>query len=402
MMNKKVNCTEKAKLDASAVSFRILVLLFWTQHTIFSFIVEIVERLPVVGYMSDLVMPIMFLFSIVFAMPWMVSYIRVKDVMLYFVFLSIVLLTIVIYPDTSKYIIKDIQRILIASVPIYFIGVSYSHELCKRDLYYASLIGVFVMFLYQFYALSNGRELSSDNMSAAYYTLPSVMYLIHWTFEHKKIHNYVAVVLGFVLMLAFGTRGPILALLIFLAISILISTFKSRSIFVKLFFLIVISFFVFVLSVESILLNLSKRLSELFEDAGFSVRIMDLFIEGEIAHSSGRDLLSEQILEKISQNPIIGYGFMGDRPILGFYVHNIILELWCSFGVILGSVFILLMTVIPLKASIKKHDKIISNFIIMLFCMVFVKLMFTSSYVVEPYLFLMLGISVNNLRRKDL
>ena len=384
----------------SIKAFRLLVVVVWTQYTILNFVVEIVKRMPFINILSDYVMTIVVVALALLSLPWMIKKMRAADVIFYLVCATIVLGTMLLVYANSMYIKEEAWRILGTVVPLFFIGVSYSHEISKKDLFWSSLFGTIVVFAYQIYSLSLGRELENDNMYAAYNVLPSVMYLIYWALEHKKLKFWLVGVASVIMIFLFGTRGPVLASLVFLLIGIFFYIIMQKSQLARVFYLVVFVVVIIIVSSQDFLLNAAEFLSEKFEDIGFSTRVFDRFIEGEIAESKGRETLYSQIIIAIKERPILGYGLMGDRPIIGFYVHNLFLELWCHFGVILGSVIILAIICIPVVALIKVRKSDEFGFVLMLSCLVFTKLMFSGSYIFEPYLFLLLGISVSLIRNK--
>ena len=393
------NGLQSKNQSISIIAFRLLVVVVWTQYTILSFVVEIVERMPFINILSDYVMTIVVVALALLSLPWMIKKMRAADVIFYLVCATIVLGTMLLVYANSMYIKEDAWRILGTVIPLFFIGVSYSHEISKKDLFWASLFGTIVVFAYQIYSLSLGRELENDNMDPAYKVLPSVMYLIYWALEQKKLKFWLIGVAAVIMMFLFGTRGPVLASLVFLLLGIFFTIIMQKSQLAKAFYLVVFVVVIIIVSSQDFLLNAAEFLSEKFEDIGFSTRIFDQFIEGEIAESKGRETLYSQIIIAIKERPILGYGLMGDRPIIGFYVHNLFLELWCHFGVILGSAIIIAIICIPVAALIKVRKSDEFGFVLMLICMVFVKLMFTGSYLDEPYMFFLIGVSLGINRR---
>ena len=110
--------------------------------------------------------------------------------------------------------------------------------------------------------------------------------------------------------------------------------------------------------------------------------------------SNSRTVLKEKTLDAISENPVWGYGIMGDRVVLGTYCHNIFLELLCDFGVVLGTLFIVALVAIIFIAIRKTWKTEYFFFVSGMIIAVVVKLMFSNSYIVEPDFFFMLGISI--------
>lgn len=286
------------------------------------------------------------------------------------------------------------------SVPLYFIGVAYDHDEMKKDLYWCSLLSVITMFMYQLYVLSTGRVLESDNMSASYNILPSVMYLIYWAVDNNSTKNWVIAIAASVLPFVFGTRGAILAVLVFLAICVIYRVLRLENIAVKIIVILLCVGGVAYIATGDRILNWAMFMSDFFGEIGFSTRIFDFIIEDELATSEGRENLNELVWTAITDNPVYGYGFMGDRTVIGFYTHNYVLEMLCSFGLVMGSIFVLISMGLPIVAFLKNRKDTGSWVLIMMACLVFIKLMLSGSYVYEANFYLLLGMSVGALRTK--
>lgn len=378
--------------------FRILLVVFWTQFTILKFVTEIIERMPIIGVISDYIKPALFLSLIALSLPYIISRIKLIDFLYYLFVVLLILGTLLVYPDSSEYIFEYLWQILGLSVPVYFLGVAYDHEKSKKDLYWGSLFGVIAVFAYQLYVLSTGRMLESDNMSASYNVLPSIMYLIYWAICNNRMKLWVFAGIAATLSFIFGTRGPILAIMIFLAIGIIYKVSRIKNLVLKIFAILLIISLVGYMLYGDTILNLAMFLSDKFGDIGFSTRIFDFIVDEQIAESVGREKLNETVFNAIKQNPIYGYGFMGDRAIVGFYTHNIILEILCSYGIVCGGLLMAFLVTFPIIVIVKSRNESSTWFLIMLECMVLLKLLFSGSYVYEPYFYFLLGISVGMSR----
>lgn len=379
--------------------FRLLVMVFWIQHTVLRFVTVAIGRMPIIGVFADLIVPVLFIGLIAFSMPYLFHQIKLSDFLFWLSACLVILATLLIYPDSSEYIFPELWRILGLSVPLFFIGIAYEHEESKRDLYWCSLLGVAVVFAYQLYVLSTGRVLNDDNMNVAYNILPSIMYLIYWAVDNNGAKNWMLAVAGSFLMFIFGTRGAILAALVFLSICIIFNILKCKNIVLKLFLILLCVFLVIYISSGDGIIRWAMFMSEKFSEIGFSTRVFDFIVEDELANTSGRDAIAEKIFVAITQDPFGGYGFMGDRSIVGTYCHNIVLEILCSYGIVFGGIgiiTILSMVVLSIKRS---WGNPVSWLMVMSACLVFVKLMFSSSYVFEPYFYMLLGLSIGSTRR---
>ena len=380
--------------------FRFLVLVFWTQHTILKYVEEVIERLPFVSRFAPFFIPVLFMSLLALSLPYIVRQLRKADVLFALSVVLVVVMTLLTYPDSKEYIYPQLWRIFGMSVPLYFVGVIYDNEETKKDLFWCSLVGVLVAFLYQLYSLASGRVLESDNMNASYNVLPSVMYLIYWATINNGLKNWMIAFVASALPFVFGTRGPIIAIAVFSALGLIYRFSKIKNIAVKIVLILIVCVIAVYISSGNRILEWAEILSKRFGEIGFSTRIFDYLIEEQLAESAGREKLTEAVWKAIKQNAILGYGFMGDRSIISPYVHNIVLEYWCSYGVFFGSAVIVMTAVMPLKAVVRARDTDDSWLIMMFTCMVFIKLMLSSSYVFEPYFYMLIGLSIGVLRKQ--
>lgn len=395
-----VSQLQKKKQPYYLIAFRILLVLVWTQETVLRFVRAVIERVPVIGNFSDIFIPACIILALVVAIPWFLKNLKGTDILFYLGIVVLVLGTIAIFDNNAKYLEEEWWQILIAAAPFYFIGVGYSYRNCSRDLFWCSAIGVAVVFMYQVFKLSRGRILEEDDMDTAYNLLPSVMYLIYYASYRKKRIFWLVAGAASLVMFVFGTRGPILCIIVYICALVMNKTLRSRKMNKILLISVVLIGVIVIFSNEKTLMAISDIMSGIFGKLGFSTRIFDFFSAGQATVSVGRDILTEKVLYYIVENPIVGYGFTGDRYLLGVYCHNLILELWCHFGVIVGSLLLLMIMVLVLVTLVKCcNNPKIFKFALMLSCMIFVKLMVSGSYTIEPYFYFMLGAFVSIIRK---
>lgn len=381
--------------------FRLMVMVFWLQNTFFYFALELIERIPFIGQFSTMLLPVTYALLIITSSSYIFSRMHKEDILLYFAVFLIALCTLFIYPDSSSYIFPQLGRIFKA-VSVFYLGVAFDYKESKRDLFWCSIISVITVFAYQLYVLSTGRVLTEDNMNTAYNTLPSVMYLIFYAFCNKKIKLWILALGCVLLFFVFGTRGPLIALFVYLGICAVYYIIKLKNDLLKVFLIISLFIFVFYISSQNRIILWATTMSEWFSQIGFSTRIFELIIEEELANSSGRDELIDLVINAIANRPFRGYGFMGDRAILGKYCHNIIFEFLCSYGIVFGGFALGLIAVLLINAFNKsKRMNDIRFLFIMFTCMVMIKLFFSGSYVFEPYFYLLLGLSFGIIRRQQ-
>lgn len=382
-------------------AFQVLLFMVWTRSTALGYVIIVLRRLPLIGFLGTYIYPVAICCLVLVALPWFRKHIRGGDILWYLGVLLLVLVTLLFYEENAPHLEEQLSKILLTTLPMLFVGLCYNHERDKNVLFWASLIGVVGQVFYQLYRLNSGRVMLEDDMHAAYEVLPSAMVLIYSAFEKKMMRHWILAIFAMFFQFSYGTRGPILCMLVFVSIAVLLQIRTSKNAvgrIVSVILLLTVIFYVF--SGEN-LQNVANQLSIQFSKWGFSTRIFDLFIEGNISDDTGRNTLLMRAWDSLMEHPVFGLGLMGDRVVLGVYVHNIFLELLCNFGLLFGPILILVVVLVPLRAVFRnKGDKRLLLFLIMLICMNFVKLCLSSSYILEQQFFFMMGVCIAVVRQK--
>ena len=266
--------------------FSIFLALVWGMNTIFNYVIVVISKLPLIGFVSELVYPLCITLCVVLALPYLKDKLKLQDFLIYFIMVAILLSTFVFHPENSEYLQEEYMSI-ISFMLFFFVGVCFDLEDNKKLLFWLSLIGIIIAFLYESYFLGSGREKEAGyDMNTAYNLLPSVMYLIYYALLNKKFRYWFLVFMGIMFEFRQGTRGPILCIIIFLGVGIIYSIAKTQNVLKKLIGIILVGLAVVVLGFTDVLLNVAIALSDSFEEAGYSTRIFDIFIEGMIEDDS--------------------------------------------------------------------------------------------------------------------
>ena len=202
---------------------------------------------------------------------------------------------------------------------------------------------------------------------------------------------------GIVMIFTLGSRGAMLAVIIGIVFYILINSRLSVK---NILYFIPLTLITIFLS-TNFLLSL-ERFNLLLQYLNINSRTLNLLLAGNASSDSGRGKLFEYSISGIINNPIIGTGMAGDREVLGAYTHNLFTELLLQYGLIVGSFFIFIIIYYLLKSFLYKNkNELYYVFFATFFSNGFMKLMFSSSYLMEPMFFVMLGLSflVINKRR---
>ena len=191
------------------------------------------------------------------------------------------------------------------------------------------------------------------------------LFLVLYYLNRSKI-DLISFLISLVMIILQGSRGAlgcIISTFFLLAIFYFVKT-RKQTIKKQLGKALVISIFlVSFLGLFSVGASFSSNLSVnslRFLRIDYS-RSIQLLLEGRIDDGSGRERIWDTAGEAIQNEVLLGYGFYGDRNIIGKklifgYPHNFILEVFLQFGVPLGIVFVLFLFWNIIKMGRKCND----------------------------------------------
>lgn len=301
-----------------------------------------------------------------------------------------------IYPDTKMAIAIFAPYFVFSCLPFYFVGrtIKYRYE---EILGIICRIGIIVNSLIYFFArsgiITHVGEMAEENMTFAYATLPSVVLVLMSAFRFHNLLDVFLSIIGVILILGLGTRGPVLALFFFsVGYFFLFKRFKN-----PILSRVLLTFLFCILYLLSD--TLIQMVADITATIGGSSRVFNIFFEGNVIDTSSRDWIYERVMDEITSNKSkIGYGFFYDRTILGMengsYSHNLFLEILLDFGLYIGSFLLLLFCGSVLYVMRSTRNSSFCVFYFALFCSCVVQLFFSSSYLKSPNFWMFIGITV--------
>ncbi|MDR3586075.1 MAG: O-antigen ligase family protein [Desulfosporosinus sp.] len=308
--------------------------------------------------------------------------------------------SIMIYPSNATYIIKALPVFFFTVLPYYFVGrVLVDFKQTMKYLHIVSLIVLFTSVAYYIYYFFSGRIIVDNNMYFAYVILPSILILLYSAIEKGGILHWLIGLGGVLFVMMQGTRGPVVCIMAFLLLYFLLHITNIKILFLYIVFLVVGGG----IALSNSFLPLIRQLGVVLARYHISNRVIEMFLQKQFTNDDGRAVLYEQVIKGIWQHPYFGNGIMGDRVLTqtnlftanGTYAHNLLLELWCDFGILIGTLLILALLVLIWNALRNTTDREPKVLIIILIVMGIVQLMMSSSFIYEPYLFLLIGVCVN-------
>ena len=310
------------------------------------------------------------------------------------------LYTCLFFEENVRYYGCFLFEFLCMCLPLFFIASSIEdeHAFLKGQKYNAYIIVLFVVLTAVARLIFKKSILKSYQYSTeiAYYSIVSLMFFAYYFF--KTLNFYYLLIIGtiIIVIIVTGSRGPLLCMFLYLFYELVANGVKKKSSNKhKVLLISCISAMIFLLVFSH---PIATWASSVINRFGISSRTLTYFLNGElITHIGGRGKLVETMLSAIKNRPLVGYGLGGDFLLLeGTYAHNLFLELWCNFGIIIGTIIsmgIMGLSVYCYKAA---EDK---DFFVGLFIMGMVPMMFSNSFLTYYFFWIYLGYCMSIVKR---
>lgn len=378
-------------------AYSMLLAFVWMRTSVISYVFSVIKRIPLIGAFSDGIKIALYIIVSLLGMPYIVKRLKALDYCLIIFALSVYVFNILIYEKTSHYLIENAVYILAVNFSVFFVGLVMDKDEHIELIYRCSQISIVVFFLFFVifgFTPEAGRD-NMENMGLAYRILPHVCVVSFYVFKNKKIKDFFLSILGGVLVLACGVRGAILSLCAFLIVYVAcFYKFRYKGIYLTLGACIIMTIFSQFDKIAPYIMSFLNRF-------GLSTRVIETILEGSTLEDAPRRRIREWMIEAIQAHPYRGYGIAGDRNLIPtvVYAHSFWLEMWVSFGVIIGTLFMIGIAVLLFKA-LRKSCSFQRGFIVaMIFGGGLFKLVVSSSFLLEFEFFMLLGYCVGIIRR---
>lgn len=390
----------RSALSFSKQPFNLLCMIAWGS-VLLGYWRGINNKLPLLKDFTDELEWLIVLVPLVLSIRPISYRLKVNDVFVTVGCVFVYLLNFIIFPENSKALEQHLFLYAVLALPYYMYGIILDVDKFLKPLFYVSLTSIIITIFYLLIYLQGGGG-SSDidttqyNMALSYDMLQHVL-LVSWiTLKERKLWQWPFMVLGILLLLSLGTRGPILCLIVFITTYVLFFQQMRHKRTIRLL----------AVSLALVAITYLEQIALFFQaltiQYGMSTRIFDKFLEGEIEASDARDYIRDTLYHELSCDTNgFGFGLCGSYKYVNTYPHNMFLEFWFSFGWVIGSILLLLLFILIIKSYIScRHNRNQLVFLSLLVCGSIIKLQMSSTFLDEALFFMLIGFCINTLRNK--
>ncbi|MCP1144138.1 hypothetical protein [Lysinibacillus endophyticus] len=328
-----------------------------------------------------------------FTLPIILKKNMMKLIVVYFLGTFIFFLQFIIFPENRNYLIELIFPLFFMCLPVFIYTVTLKNwAVLKKVMEQASIIIFIACAIMGIQVILGTASIGTYSMTFSYYLLLPVVISLNELIERFRLLPFIITMLSILLILLIGSRGPLLCIAVFIILKLIrpgvsIATSKMR---IFSYFTLIMLILFFCINYKNIILVINYNLLKF----GFYSRSINLFLSNEI-YLSGRDEIYEMIVQNIVNNPFLGIGIAGDRRVAdGVYAHNIMIEFFANFGVIIGTILITALLFKMTKLLFSK-DINVYNMMILWISMGFIELLVSGSYLTHIPFWILLGLIIN-------
>lgn len=317
------------------------------------FIVQSIPGLSNYNYIFNIFISLILLPFLVFALISAFKENLIFSILIIMIFLLIILLQILIFPENKAQIFLYIKKII--GVSMSSLIVSYSlkdYKSCYYKLVKNSkiiiLFGILEFVSHKFFGVVGSDTLVNYDMSFGYFlVIPTILSFNEIYLSKNKILNICFFLISMLMVIILGSRGAVLA--IFVGCILIWYENLSFQRIKDIFYII----YIFILGVF-LFVNF-KKVSKYFYNflikLGIDSRFFSMLSQGHITSSTGRSELQEKVFKIILEHPWLGIGMLKDTS-----SHNIFYEVMLFYGIPIGIFVIILIIYYWLKILVVKES----------------------------------------------
>lgn len=283
----------------------------------------------------------------------------------------------------------------------------FSKDAVYKYIMLLSILAIPYIISQKFYADYSYKnpEQSIEIMLMSYTILPIILSCFQViTSKTIKIGYRIVAVIPFILYLFLiivkSSRGPILALAIFLILKILFYKPAKDRVWLKILIItiLVITILVSYIFIEEILTAIRDILDSMSIDSMFVDRMLQILNEEDGSLLGGRTDIYNEALEDISHSFILGNGIASYEGKYGHYIHNVVLQILYEGGIICIGYFIYLLYYLIRFLITEKKEEV--TFLCFMVSIALVQLMISSYYWSSLKFWLLIGYIIYLKNRK--
>lgn len=317
------------------------------------------------------------------------------NLLLIFGTITIFLLNMVFVPNLS--VNAYFKEFIIYVIPLLIIfSFSLKYKLLTKTMFYYAMIGT----MFSMILIITKNEVIYDYMTFGYHIILFVSFIILYSFYNKKRKIFIISIFIIPVVLIYTSRAAWLVLLC-IGITVVILEIKSRK---QKLVLLIIGTAIVSNGINILKWFINYILAELNINSYASKNILVMLNSVSLEDNLGdRYYLYKNSIEAINSHLLFGMGIGKFQDVYNIYPHNIILDIYVTFGIIVGTGIIVALVILGIKSfALTKNSGIEIKVILVFISCNMIKLLFSKTFIYEQsfWLYIVFCLNLLNNRRR--
>lgn len=334
--------------------------------------------------------------SLVFAFPTLLFRRKEQLIAIEIVFLFVFLFSFLLGEADISLLVSTGFWTFAVCIPLGIAGISIVNS---NILFRMMRITAYIEYPILCIALLSMRNSGSYSMSASYVLILPVLFFLYDYLEENKVYGLALSILGMLLILVYGARGPLLCITFYVFVKLFLRQRKDKNIRKLVIRLAVIAIIILAIVNWDIILRYVEVFLSRYGISSYSLRRL---LNGQFSETAGRNDLWDYYIGLIKKKPFVGYGVLGGWLGAGEGPHNMLLEFILAFGY-LGGGIVSLISIFLLLRTIKTDSSLLSELVLILAAYNFTMYLVSGDWLEKPmfFLFILLTFLKMRLSRKE-
>lgn len=247
--------------------------------------------------------------------------------------------------------------------------------------------------LYLLVLILNKSILQIEYMTFGFYAISSNIYIMLYSYYNKNKKMFIMSILLIPIVCINGNRSTLLIVSVAIVLMLLYN-FKG-----KLKKTLIISVFILlIIFIKPIMLFVLDGLTEMFDVSNnYSIRNIYRILESDNLEETmgSRYNIYKEGLKEIEDNSILGIGIASFQDKYGYFPHNIIIDIYVTFGIVFGTIYIIYLVYLGIRINRIAKENIEIKILFIFMIANIMKLMLSKTFIYDPAIWIY--ISLGNL-----
>ena len=290
--------------------------------------------------------------------------------------------------DTLHFYFEEFVLFAVPLLIVFLIDID-----LKKFLKTFLVYNIINIILYLLTLVLNKDILQTEYMTFGFYAISSNIYIMLYFYYNKNRKMFILSILLIPIVCINGNRSVLLIVSTAIVLMLLYN-FKGpikKTLIISVFILLIIF-------IKPIMLFVLDELTGTFDISNnYSVRNIYRILESDSLEETlgGRYEIYMEGLQEINENPVLGIGIASFQDKYGYFPHNIVIDIYVTFGIIFGTIYIMYLVYLGVRLNKIAKENVEIKILFIFMVANIMKLMLSKTFIYDSSIWIY--ISLGNL-----